>query len=108
MASNANVIEVDDASFEAEVLESKVTVLVDFVAAWCGPCKAMAPIVERVASEGAGQLKVVKVDADESPKTAQRYGIRGVPTLLVFRAGGKTASHVGTASKEKILELIAR
>jgi thioredoxin 1 len=102
-----NVIEADDANFEKEVLAADVPVLVDFVARWCGPCRAMAPLVERLAAENRGRLKVVKVDADEAPRTAERYGVRGVPTLLVFRSGQRTASHLGAASKETILALLA-
>jgi len=98
---------VDDATFDQEVLEAEVPVLVDFVARWCGPCRAMAPIVERLAAENAGRLKVVMVDTDESPGIAQRYGVRAVPTMLVFRGGQKTAAHLGTATKEKILSLLA-
>jgi thioredoxin 1 len=106
--TGANVIEVDDASFDEEVLAAKVPVLVDVVAQWCGPCKALALIVERVASETAGRVKVVKVDADASPRTAQRYGVRGLPTLLVFRNGEKTAQHLGATTRERLLELLAR
>jgi thioredoxin 1 len=108
MTANANVIEVDDDSFEKEVLAAEVPVLVDFGATWCGPCKALAPIVARVATETAGRVKVVTVDMDASPRTSQRYGIRGVPTLLVFRKGEKTAQHLGATTKEKVLELLAR
>ncbi len=107
MAASANVIEVDDASFEAEVLAAELPVLVDFGAPWCGPCRALVPIVERLAIETAGRLKVVTVDTDASPRTAQRYGIRGVPTLLVFREGKKTAAHLGATTKERLLELVA-
>jgi thioredoxin 1 len=106
--SDANVIEVDDTSFDEEVLAAQIPVLVDFATPWCGPCKALAPIVARVASETAGRVKVVTIDTDASPRTAQRYGIRGVPTLLVFRNGEKTAGHVGVATKEKVLELLDR
>lgn len=106
MAADANVIEVDDSSFEREVLAAEVPVLVDFVAPWCGPCKALAPVVARVASENAGRVKVVTVDTEASPTTAQRYGIRGVPTLLVFQGGERTAGHVGVATREKVLALL--
>ena len=102
-----HVTRVDDATFDEEVLKSQVPVLVDFVARWCGPCRVMAPIVERFAAEGAGRLKVVTVDTDESPGIAQRYGVRAVPTVLVFRNGAKTASHLGTATKEKLLGMVA-
>jgi len=108
MTTRANVIEVDDATFDQEVLAAEVPVLVDFGARWCGPCKALAPIVARLASENAGRVKVVTVDMDDSPRTAARYGIRGVPTLLVFRKGERTAGHLGTATKERLLELLDR
>ncbi len=108
MATNENVIEVDDATFEKEVLAADVPVLVDFVARWCPPCKIVAPIVAGLAAESAGRFKVVTMDTDASPHTSQRYAIRGVPTLLVFRKGAKTAQHLGATSKERILELLAR
>jgi thioredoxin 1 len=103
-----NVLQVDDASFEAEVLAADVPVLVDFVSDWCGPCRALTPVVERVAKETQGRAKVVTVNTDESPRTALRYGIRGVPTLLVFRNGAKTAQHLGATTRERLLELLAR
>jgi thioredoxin 1 len=108
MTANANVIEVDDTTFDEEVLAADIPVLVDFGAPWCGPCKALAPIVARLAAETAGRVKVVTVDTEASPRTAERYGIRGVPSLLVFRKGEKTAAHLGLTTKEKLLELIER
>lgn len=108
MTAHAKVIEVDDSSFAREVLEADVPVLVDFGATWCGPCKALAPIVACVAAETAGRVKVVTMDTDASPRTAERYGIRGVPTLLVFRKGEKTAGHLGLATRAKLLELLDR
>jgi thioredoxin 1 len=108
MNVSASVTEVDDTSFDEEVLTAEVPVLVEFGARWCGPCRALTPIVERLATENAGRFKVVTVDTDDSPRIAERYGIRGVPTLLVFRNGEKTATHLGTASKQKLLELLAR
>jgi thioredoxin 1 len=105
-AANVNAIEVDDSSFEGEVLAAELPVLVDFSARWCGPCKVLAPIVERVAAETLGRLKVVKIDADDSPRTAQRYGIRGLPALVVFRNGERTAQHVGATTKERVLQLL--
>lgn len=107
MTATASVIDVDDTSFEKEVLAEELPVLVEFVAPWCPPCRTLAPVVSRVASETAGRAKIVKVDTDASPKTAQRYGIRGVPTLLVFRNGTKTAQHLGATTKEKLLDLLA-
>jgi thioredoxin 1 len=97
---------VDDETFDHEVLRAEVPVLVDFVARWCAPCRVMAPVVERLAAENAGRIKVVTVDTDESPRIAQRYGIRAVPTMLVFRNGERTAAHLGTATKEKLMGML--
>jgi thioredoxin 1 len=108
MANSKNVVVVDDASFETEVLKADRPVLVDFGATWCGPCKALAPVVDKLADETAGKYKVVTVDVDDAPGVAQRYGIRGVPTLAVFKAGEKTASHVGVTTKENLLALLER
>jgi thioredoxin 1 len=108
MANSKNVVVVDDTSFEAEVLKADRPVLVDFGATWCSPCKALAPIVDTLADETAGKYKVVTVDIDDAPAVAQRYGIRGVPTLAVFRGGEKTASHVGVTSKANLLALLER
>ena len=83
MASGKNVIEVTDANFESEVVQSKVPVLVDFSATWCGPCKQLAPIVDKIADEGAGKYKVVAIDIDDSPAVTQKFGVRGVPTLML-------------------------
>lgn len=106
MAASKNVVVVDDASFEIEVLKADKPVLVDFGATWCGPCKALAPVVDALADETVGKYKIVTVDIDDAPGIAQRYGIRGVPTLAVFKAGEKTASHVGVTSKENLLKLL--
>lgn len=106
MAHSKNVTIADDSSFDAEVLRSTLPVLVDFGATWCGPCKALAPVVDKLADETVGKYKVVTVDIDDAPGIAQRYGIRGVPTLAVFKAGEKTASHVGVTSKENLLKLL--
>ena len=106
MAGSKNVIEVTDETFDAEVLKADKPVLVDFGATWCGPCKALAPVVDKLADETVGKYKIVKVDIDDAPGVAQKYGIRGVPTLAVFRAGEKTASHVGVTSKEAILKML--
>ncbi|HEY1693157.1 MAG TPA: thioredoxin [Polyangiaceae bacterium] len=101
-----HVLAVDDGSFDREVLAAEVPVLVDFGARWCGPCRALAPVVERLAAENAGRIKVVTVDTDDAPRTAERYGVRGVPTVLVFRGGRRTASHLGVTTKEKLLALV--
>ncbi|HZY61082.1 MAG TPA: thioredoxin [Edaphobacter sp.] len=102
------VVEVNDASFEQEVLQSDQPVLVDFWAAWCGPCKALAPIVDEVASEYSGKLKVMKMDVDRNQATPMRYGIRGIPALLIFK-GGKVADQiVGYVPKDTIARSISR
>jgi thioredoxin 1 len=105
MASK-NVIELTDANFDDEVLKSTEPVLVDFTATWCGPCKALAPVVEQIANEFAGKYKVGKLDIDDAPGITQRYGVRGVPTVMVFSAGEKKGQHVGVTNKETLLKLL--
>ena len=105
------VLEVNDANFDQEVLKSEQPVLVDFWAVWCGPCKAIAPIVDGVAAAYAGKLKVAKVNVDQNGATPSRYGIRGIPTLLFFK-GGKIADQVvgyvaQDVIEEKVKKLIA-
>ncbi len=95
-----------DINFDDEVLKSDVPVLVDFTATWCGPCRALAPIVEQVAEELAGQVKVGKLDIDESPASATKYGVRSVPTVMVFSGGALKAQHVGLTTKARLLTLI--
>jgi len=101
-------LEVSDATFDKEVLQSDQPVLVDFWAVWCGPCKAIAPIVDSVAASYAGRLKVIKVNVDENGATPSRYGIRGIPALLFFK-GGKVADQVvGYVPQDVIDEKIQR
>src|SRR5271168_5059626 len=107
MASLA-VVEVNDATFEQEVLQSDQPVLVDFWAAWCGPCKALSPIVDEVASEYSGKLKVMKMDVDRNQATPMRYGIRGIPALLLFKDGKVADQIVGYVPKETIDRSLAR
>ena len=105
MASN-KIHVFNDLNFEAEVLKSDLPVLVDFTATWCGPCKALAPIVDQVATELDGKAKVGKLDIEESPVTAGKLGIRGVPTVMVFKGGEPAAQHVGLTTKQKLIALI--
>jgi thioredoxin 1 len=97
------VLEVSDATFEQEVLRSEQPVLVDFWAVWCGPCKAIAPIVDGIAKTYAGKLKVIKVDVDQNAATPSRYGIRGIPALLFFK-GGKVADQVVGYVPQNVIE----
>lgn len=107
MAGQA-VVEVNDATFEQEVLQSDQPVLVDFWAAWCGPCKALAPTVDEIATEYHGRLKVAKMDVDRNQATPMRYGIRGIPALLLFK-GGKVADQiVGYVPKDTIAKSLSR
>ncbi len=106
MASN-KVHVFNDLNFDQEVLASDTPVLVDFTATWCGPCKALAPIVDQLADELEGSVKVGKLDVDESPVTAGKYGVRGVPTVMVFKNGERAAQHVGLTTKAKLKELVS-
>jgi thioredoxin 1 len=108
MASDI-ISDTTDDRFQSEVLDSELPVLVDFWATWCGPCRALAPHVEAVAHELQGKLKVVKMDIDSNPQTPAKYGIRGIPTLLVFKGGELVDKMVGNpGSKKKIAELVER
>ncbi len=97
---------VTDSSFKAEVLESPIPVLVDYWAEWCGPCKMIAPILDEVGKEYAGKLKVAKLNIDDNPKTPGEYGIRGIPTLILFKGGNVEATKVGALSKSQLTAFI--
>lgn len=95
-------VNVSDADFENEVLKSDEPVMVDFWAEWCGPCKALSPIVDEVANEISGKMKVVKVNIDENPNAPTKYGVRGIPTLMVFKGGELIDTKVGGMSKAQL------
>lgn len=103
-----NIINVTDADFDEVVLKSELAVLVDFWAVWCVPCKMIAPLVEEMAGEYKDKLKVCKVNVDESPKVPSRYGIRGIPTLLLFKGGELKETMVGVLPKDKIISTLTK
>ncbi len=101
-----SIIHVTDANFEAEVLKSADPVLVDYWADWCGPCKMLAPVLDEIANEYAGKVKVAKLNIDENPGTPPRYGIRGIPTLMLFKDGEVEATKIGAVSKSQLTAFI--
>ena len=107
MASN-DVVTLQDATFEKEVLKSDVPVLVDFWAVWCGPCKAIAPTVEELAKQYKGKVKIAKLDVDEHQQVPQQYGIRSIPTLLLFKGGRVVDTIVGAVPKSKLEDSIKK
>jgi thioredoxin 1 len=100
------VAPVSDKSFQTDVLQSKEPVLVDFWAEWCGPCRAVGPVLEEVAGELQGKLKIVKLNVDENPQTAAKYGVMSIPTLMMFKNGELASRQVGAAPKAKLEQWI--
>ena len=102
-----STVKVTDESFQADVLASSQPVLVDFWAEWCGPCKQIAPALEQISEELFGKVTVAKLDIEHSPTTPSRYGVRGIPTMMLFKDGQMTSMKVGAMPKQKILEWLA-
>ncbi len=104
----ADLVAVSDESFEREVLQSGTPVLIDFWAPWCAPCRAIAPVVEEVARDYAGKLKVVKMNVDDNPRTPTRYGVRGIPNLIMFQNGEVKEQIVGAVPKVQLVKAICK
>ena len=103
---NEHMIHVSDDTFDADVLKSDKLVLVDYWAEWCGPCKMIAPILEEVSAEYGARVKVAKLDVDQNQATSMKYGIRGIPTLMLFKEGNIVATHVGALTKSQLTAFI--
>jgi thioredoxin 1 len=101
-----DIVTVTSQDFEKQVLRSDLPVLVDFWAQWCGPCHVLAPVVEEIAAEQAGRLRVAKLDVDDSPQTAQRFGVLSIPTLILFRGGQEQGRMVGARGKDDIVRTL--
>lgn len=106
--SEENLLHVTDEDFEAEILKSEKPVLVDFWAAWCGPCKAIAPTIEALAEEYAGQIRVAKLDVDNNPKSAMKFGIKAIPTMIMFKDGEVSDQITGAVGKAQLEKAIKK
>ena len=102
----SNIVHLSDETFQKEVIESSIPVLVDYWAEWCGPCKMIAPILDDLVSEYDGKLKIAKLNIDENPQTPTKFGIRGIPTLMIFKDGNPEATKVGALSKSQLTAFI--
>ena len=108
MGSESGLLSVNDKNFASEVLDAEIPVLVDFWAAWCGPCRSISPIVEELAKEFSGRVKVTKLNVDENPATPGQYGVRGIPTLILFKGGKILDQIVGAVPKARLKALIEK
>jgi thioredoxin 1 len=106
LMAGKNIIEISDSTFEQEVLQADVPVLVDFWAPWCGPCRSIAPVIGELSGDYEGKLKVVKCNVDDNPKTPLRYGIRAIPTLIIFKNGNVSEQITGAVAKSQITAAI--
>ena len=104
----AQITQVGDDNFEAEVVRSSLPVLIDFWAPWCGPCKSIAPVIEELAREYEGKLKVAKLNVDENPGTSSRYGVRGIPNLIILKGGTVKEQLVGAVPKSRLVDAIEK
>ena len=104
----ANVLEVTDGNFQTEVVDSKIPVVVDFFATWCGPCKVLSPVIEEVSKDYAGKVKVVKMDVDKSNETAVKFSIMSVPTVVFFKGGKEIGRNIGSVPKGVLEEQLAK
>jgi thioredoxin 1 len=108
MANESGLLQVNDKNFTAEVLQSDIPVLVDFWATWCGPCRAISPIVEDLAKEFSGRIKITKLNVDENPSTPSQYGVRGIPALILFKEGKVLDQIIGSVPKARLKALIEK
>ena len=108
MANDSCLLQVNDKNFASEVLQSGIPVLVDFWATWCGPCRAISPIVEELAKEFSGRVKITKLNVDENPSTPSQYGVRGIPALILFKEGKVLDQIVGSVPKARLKALIEK